>query len=549
MTRPTENRTSRTLLVLTLTLMIGYFILGCVLFDGYGSGPDEGIERQTSLVNFRYTIERFAIPVPDSWTGFLSYLPDLKEYRDRYYGTALHQPLVLIEAFADFKLPPAVFYRMRHFYTFLNWYAATIVFYLLLRKRFRNPWAALCGWLVLVLTPRFFAESFYNNKDILFTAWTIFSLYAIDHWMSRRTVGSALAAGLILAFTVNTRLNGLAYLPIGIGIAIIDAVARKEKVRTVISQAGWICVVFLAALILITPNLWNSPIETLVETFRFSADHPNHTAHGNLFFGKLIDASMSRSYIATWIALTTPSEWLILAFTGGILFLMGFKRKNRCDDTRTDFLVLLSGLIPALVIILRHVTIYNTWRHCYFVYPTIVYFAAFAIDRITRRIEKIQTVSQRNTLAGICALILSAAFIVNAAWIAANHPYQFAYFAPWAREQAESFSGDYWGIATRQLLEEIVTRDSSPWIQVNHLYTQTGSINRGNLPDQDRVRLDLSYEITDDTDYILFSRDEKTFDPGMFPGFEVWYEIRVDGALVGAVLKRCYSAEHCQSLY
>ena len=50
--------------------------------------------------------------------------------------------------------------------------------------------------------------------------------------------------------------------------------------------------------------------------------------------------------------------------------------------------------------------------------------------------------------------------------------------------------------------------------------------------------MDLSYEINDDTDYILFSRDEKTLDPTDFPGFEPWYEIRVDGSLIGAVLKR-----------
>lgn len=543
MNQSAAYRIPQTLRILTLVLMIGCFILGCVIFDDYGCGPDEGIERQTSLVNFRYTIERLQLPVPDSWTRFLSYLPDLKEYRDRYYGTALHQPLVLIEAFADFELPPVVFYRLRHFYVFLNWYAATIAFYLLLEKRFRSALPALVGWLILVLTPRFFAESFYNNKDILFAAWTIFSLYAIDRWTERETIASALIAGLILALTVNTRLNGLAYYAIAVCFAFVSVLTDRKNAKAAALQIGVLTLSFLLVLILITPNLWEAPFRTFAETFQFSADHPNHSADGNLYFGNLVDASKSKSYLIVWILLTTPTIYLGLALIGGVFFVKEMVRHrlilNQFEGNyRRDALVLSVGLAPLLYIILRQVTVYNTWRHCYFAYPTIVYFAAISFSKIEKGIRSLRRQKLRRATAFAAAFALAAVLGNNIAWIARNHPYQFAYFAPIVRARAESFSGDYWGIATRQLLEAIVTRDPSPWIQVNHLYTQTGSINRGNLADPDRARLDLSYEISDDTDYILFSRDEKTLDLEAFPGFEVWHEIRVDGALVGAVLKR-----------
>lgn len=536
------SRREKPLYALTIALMAVYFVLGCGIFDDYGCGPDEGIERQTSLVNFRYTIERLRLPVPDRWTTFLAYLPDLKEYRDRYYGTALHQPLVLIEAMGNFTMPARDFYRMRHFYTFLNWYAATIFFYALIRRRFGDPLTALIGWLILVLTPRFFAEAFYNNKDILFTAWTIFSLCTVDRWIQRKTVRSALLTAAVLALTVNTRLNGLAYLPIAIAIYFISALRTKEKPRVALTQLLLIGFLFLIFLIAITPNLWESPLPTLIETFRFSAAHPNHSAQGNLFFGKLIDASLSRRYVAVWIALTTPTGYLILSAAGLILFFFETFRRRKTSEPRpsqrSDLLALTIGAVPLLYIVLRHVTIYNTWRHCYFVYPTIVYFAAFAVNRSISKLRAVPSPNVRAGMAGLAAACLIAMIGESGVWIARNHPYQFAYFAPPARPNAEAFSGDYWGIATRQLLEAIAENDPSSWIQVNHLYTQTGSINRGNLTDADRARMDLSYEINDDTDYILFSRDEKTLDPTDFPGFEPWYEIRVDGSLIGAVLKR-----------
>ena len=105
-----------------------YAVIGLFLFNDYGCGPDEGMERQTSLVNFRYVIETLQIPVPESTTTWLAYLPDLHEYRDRYYGIALHFPLVVIESLFNFQMQPIEFYSLRHFYTFLNYCIAMICF-------------------------------------------------------------------------------------------------------------------------------------------------------------------------------------------------------------------------------------------------------------------------------------------------------------------------------------------------------------------------------------------------------------------------------------
>jgi len=118
-----------------------------------------------------------------------------------------------------------------------------------------------------------------------------------------------------------------------------------------------------------------------------------------------------------------------------------------------------------------------------------------------------------------------------------NHPFEYVYFAPLFRKYADEFSGDYWGIASRNLLEYIVQTDDRPQIIVDHSLTNAGSINRGLLPEKDRDRLDLVYD-TENADYIIFSRDDKTSEQAKFEGFEKVYSIRVDSDEIGIVFKR-----------
>ena len=129
-------RNERIYLYAVVVLLIVYAVLGFFLFDDYGCGPDEGMERQTALVNYRYVIHKLKIPISDANETWLGYLPELHEYRDRYYGTALHFPLVLIEAATHFTMEPSGFYGLRHFYTFLNYYLGVICLYRLLTYRF-----------------------------------------------------------------------------------------------------------------------------------------------------------------------------------------------------------------------------------------------------------------------------------------------------------------------------------------------------------------------------------------------------------------------------
>ena len=516
-----------------------YAVIGLILFNDYGCGPDEGMERQTSLVNFRYVIETLNIPVPESTTAWLAYLPDLHEYRDRYYGIALHFPLVIIESLFNFQMQPIEFYSLRHFYTFLNFFIAMICFYRLLLFRFKAVRWALLGTLMVILTPRFFAESFYNNKDILFFAWYIISLTFIFRWFLHKSYKNAAFTGIILALTCNTRLNGIVFFPLILVFVFLEFLNEKKISKQTLISVLVLFLVSASVFYIITPNFWEHPIQTALETFAFNRRHPNHGSTGNLFFGKLVDTTQVWYFIPVWITITTPFFYL---FYSGIGFFIVLWRqiKNRLIKFQDfsdlmDLLMVSAGFLPIVVIIVFDVIIYNGWRHCYFAYSSIIYLAVAGIVRISRDSNGPTFWHTAKKIGLTLSLILSFGF--NLIWIWVNHPYEYVYFNPFVRKYSIYFSGDYWGIASRDLLQYIIDHDPNPQITIDHSYTQAGSINRGLLAESDRNRLNLVYE-KENADYILFSRDDKKPEDAKITGFEKVFSIQVDEDEIGIVLRK-----------
>ena len=515
-----------------LILLLIYAAAGLFLFDDYGCGPDEGMERQTALVNYKYVVRRLHIPISKESETWLEYLPALHEYRDRYYGTALHFPLVLIESLTHFSLEPAQFYGLRHLYTFLNYFLGVVSMYLLLSKRFRSRGYGLAGMLLMILSPRFFAESFYNNKDVIFVAWYAICAYLMDLWFRKRDGKTSVMLAFSLALTCNTRFNGIIYLAVFVFLYGFDLLRNH-------SRRGWRQFLFTLVLTIlffyvITPNFWDSPFRTLLETLQFNMRHPNHGSEGNLFKGILVDAARTYTYIPVWIALTIPTVYLLFTVFGTgwyckELFMDVLRGKFKNIDLM-DALMFISGFGAVVFIIVTHVTIYNGWRHCYFAYPCFVYFAVYFLSCV-------RSLKKSAVFVGCCTL-LGCSAVYNGVWITLNHPFEYVYFAPWARSRASEFSGDYWSVSSRALLEYITEADPEMMLLVNHAHSQAGSINRGLLPEEQRQFLELTYDETPAVDYYIVCRDDIPSVDIIPDDFEKVYSVIVDKDEIGAVFKR-----------
>ena len=69
-------------------------------------------------------------------------------------------------------------YEFSHFFNFSLFFISLIFFFKLISKKFKLVAYSYFSIIVLFFTPRIFAESFYNSRDIFFLSLFLFNIYA-----------------------------------------------------------------------------------------------------------------------------------------------------------------------------------------------------------------------------------------------------------------------------------------------------------------------------------------------------------------------------------
>ena len=92
---------------------------------------------------------------------------------------------------------------------FFIYFLGLYYFYRLINKRYKSYLYSLVGVLFLFLTPRFFAESFYNQQDIFFLSLTVINIYTGINFLKRPSLRSTLTFSLSSALVVDTRIMGV----------------------------------------------------------------------------------------------------------------------------------------------------------------------------------------------------------------------------------------------------------------------------------------------------------------------------------------------------
>ncbi len=187
---------------IAVIVFVLFFIFGIFIVKDYGAGADDNYERVTSLVNYVHVWgPLMRASEHESVRVIAENTPELATYEDRYYGVALQSITVLAEHLFGFRLGTRYFFLIRHIFVFFNYFLAGIFFYLILRRRFGESVFPLLGVLVFILSPRFFAEAFYNIKDNLFFSWMVISGCFVLRWLEDRRARFYILAAAALAAT------------------------------------------------------------------------------------------------------------------------------------------------------------------------------------------------------------------------------------------------------------------------------------------------------------------------------------------------------------
>jgi Dolichyl-phosphate-mannose-protein mannosyltransferase len=514
--------------------LLALLLLGLSIYRDYGISWDEANQRLTGAVTVKYLAEMFHIPA--SIGPRTQRVPSLADYRDRDYGVAFEAPAFALEQIFPLTDSRDI-YMFRHLLTFLVFFGGVCAVYRLSERRFLDWRAGLLSALFLILTPRFFAESFYNSKDIVFMAVFAAAMNTTVSFVLQPRVKTALIHALATAVAIDVRIMAILLVAASV-ILLLIRIGRRELQfsRTCLVLAAYV-IGTSALVILMWPYLWPNPLLRFWEAFR----HMRHFRWGGevRYMGALIRAkALPWHYSFTWISITTPVLYLaffVIGMCATCRQIVARRMRFWHDDTELqDVLFLGLFFAPLVAVILFHSVLYDGWRQLYFVYP------AFLLVATRGWMSLWSAKSNPNVCkAGLIALT-AISFFSTAFWMWKAHPLQNAYFNILAGNNIISrYDIDYWGLANRKALEYILENDNSPIINVcadkksNPLGYSFLMLKHG-----DRARLRLGDE-KQAPDYVVANHPFDANIDRVKYGWEYkpFYEIRVGSELVLSVFK------------
>jgi hypothetical protein len=432
----------RSIALVALGLLLLGALVGALALDDYGLGFDENTQRlKIGRVNWNYLTGADRQTLPVSF--------------ERHYGPFFELILYAPEALNPSWNVRTVF-RVRHALTFAMFGAAGLAFFAMLASRF-GLLAGLCTSLMVFAAPRLFGDSFHNSKDIAFLAFAVLQASLLWAAIQRQSLPLLVAHAAGLGFAFSVRVLGIAFIATSL---LIVPMATAGSPRRRIAAGLIVLLVSLATTFACWPVLWDSPAH-LARAFGEMVAFPWNNFV--LFGGARIRAhDLPVSYLPTWIALTTPPLTSLLSLLGLACFLFDASRVLRRDPTNRVFLfdaaMFASGYLVLAVILWRKPVVYDGWRHLFFVFPFIAYFAGYALARAVRQGSAL--LRWAGAIAGAAAALASVQACL------ALHPYQNVYFnflaGPSLGEVQKKYELDYWGVAARHALSKVLAACSGP---------------------------------------------------------------------------------------
>lgn len=517
-----------------IVFFILFFVYGCFTFKDYGISGDEGLQRNHSLVMYKYLVPSVSEIVTD--TVNFPVLPDPKTY-GVYYGVAIQLPTVAIEHLFHFELELQTVYLIRHFYNFLWFFAALIFFYKICRMFINDRIWALLGPLMLVLSPRILGDAFYNVKDLMALSTFVINTYFAILFINKISIRSF--AGMILssALCINVRIVGGVVIASCLFITFLKSISEGYVKKFLVAFFGAGIGCFLMY-IMITPVSWGDILGIIEKTIKMFSNY-TYWVNTNFYFGENINATqLPWHYLPVWIWISTPlvyTMFFVSGFCGSIARItkrLAARKKFVSQDWNTAFTLLIIT-VPILYVWITRPVLYTGWRHFYFIYPSIILIAVIGIRNLVIRYKNL--VWTKFVIWGS----LGISIILTVIWIAVNHPYEYVYFNPAVRWCVdENFEKDYWGTSGYDAFLYLLDYEKEDPVKVRAVNTSGYDF----LKKDQRERLLLVGDVNE-TDYIIetYSAVSQSKKYNEFQEFDAIHSLIIDGFYVNTIFKRAYN--------
>jgi len=459
---------------------------------------------------------------------------------ERYHGPVFEMFLVGIEKVFNLTKDPRALFLMRHLITFLLFYTGLIFFYLLCNRRFGNWKISLLASFFFILSPRIFAHSFYNSKDLAFLSIFIISIYTMILCLNTQRVRNIFFHALASAILIDIRILGIIVPLLTVIFIFFDLLIEKndkseikKSAKNIFLYTGFL----ILFVILFWPTLWKDPIYHFGKAFLQMSRYPWHESV--LYIGRYIKATnLPWHYIPVWIAISTPIAYLMLFFVGYFAIIKSLFKNPRqfYIKRKEDLIYLLWFFFPLAATIGTRSVLYDAWRQMFFIYPAFLMLAMVGLVSLFGYFKTKFQGPKYYAISVISILLIAVNLAGVGKFMIKYHPFQNVYFNRLAgldmKTVKTNFEVDYWGLSYKQALEYILENDKRNVIKLS-VDNPPGEINAKTLDKSERDRL-VYVENPKEADYFLGNyRRRKT----EYPYREEYYSIKIDGAKIVVVYR------------
>ncbi len=518
-----------------LTFFALIFFTGWSIVGDYGVTLDDYIYYTNAENTFIY-VKQF----------FLSLLNDeikLSSYRDKLKEFPIVYELLLVFVCQLLKINDfQAIYLTAHKLNFLIFFSSLLIFFRFIKKRFESTLISILGISLLILSPRIFAESFYNSRDIFFMCLFIFYFNSLLYYLESKNFKSILLFSFFTALLINAKILGL--LPVAVFYLLYVYNFLNTKKGFLEEKNNLLKLIFLSFffIYILWPYLWNDPFQNLFLALRDMLKGHEEIILINYYFGEYISSDMMPwHYRIVWFLISTPVVILFLFFIGVSLFFkkiitlidLSLNNKFRLNNNNfIDMFLFLTFFLSFFIVLEFNKSKFGGWRHIYYLYPIVIYFCLYFINYFKKNAKTFH----KNLIKFLIALNLSYTFY----WSIQNHPHQYLFFNFLSKNYAyKNFDLDWWGVSHKSSIEYILQDSKKDKILIyaegftnlkdTYLYLDNKN--------KDRVVL-VDYEIAD---YVIDNRMRRVRANNNIRennNFKLIYDLIVSDQIVTSIYKK-----------
>ena len=305
-----------------------------------------------------------------------------------------------------------------------------------------------------------------------------------------------------------------------------------------------------AFLYVIWPFLWEAPFENILYALK---SFSKYSWGGNVFYlSNFYKAEfLPWHYLIIYFFATTPILLSSIIFLGIYQIIFRFIKRFISIDKNNSYkdiwrgekekiflFIFFSVATPLLSIYFFNSTVYNGWRHLYFLFPCLILIGIYFLDTVLSFYSKKRAVL-------ISVSILTIICINNLYNLVKLHPYQYVYFNSIFEKNANRlFEIDYWGVSNKDALEKIAKNNfENEKITIGVASFTNLYLSKKMMTFNLRDKITISGQNYQDSDFIfnnnLFEINPKFNDKYLIPNtFEKYSSIKRGNILINEFYKK-----------